>query len=134
MADRAQLDLWLRISPSSRISPTVWCNMTEIQTDLFGATEARDEALDRVGTNAGKEFMLDADRTAVTCFQGMEFTTECVRLEMRKQGLPMPHHVNAWGSWAMQAQRKKLIYQIGRRRHCVEKVSHKRKTEIYRLR
>ena len=98
--------------------------------DLFDAAAARDAALARVALNAGN-WMLHARRSIEDLPAGWTGTGEDIRLELRRQGLPPPHHHNTWGS-LIRVCTPRFIVKTGASAPMKTKRSHARKTPVYR--
>lgn len=107
--------------------------MTTGQLEMFAdAKLARDDALDRVTTNAGPwiQACIDAltpefKRTHPT------FTGETLRISLLCK-IPEPHHHNAWGALTKTLLHRKIIKPTGRWVSMSTKQSHARATRVYR--
>lgn len=106
-----------------------------VQRTLFdddgeSARARRDEALDRVATNAG-DWMPAALQVLARRPCPGDFTGEELRLHLVAAGCPEPHHCNAWGALINQAVRLKIIRATGRYRKMKLPRSHARATPVY---
>ncbi len=90
--------------------------------------DRRDEALDRVGKNAGR--FVDAVRQVVPQLVGLEVTGEDIRVECGKLGI-RPHHHNAWGAVINSLVREEALIFTGREVHMKTSKSHARRTRVY---
>jgi len=101
--------------------------------DLFEhavAMEARDSALVRVSKTAGKWSSVAMDYFRYLP-NGIEVTGEDVRRMLSENGLPQPHHHNAWGAFIMNLVRSGMLVSTGRTGYMKFKKSHARRTLIY---
>jgi len=106
--------------------------MKQMEMDLFAAREARDKAVERVETNAG-----DWSSQARNAFRriippGWEGTGEDIRFELTKNGVPQPHHHNAWGPFIVGIRKIGWITPTGRYKNMSSNKSHARESKIYR--
>jgi hypothetical protein len=101
------------------------------QSDLFGARDARDEALARV-KNSGGDWR-DVALAALHLIPGFEGTGEDIRLRLQLRGLRPPHHHNAWGEMIKAAIEQRMVVATGKQRHMRTRKSHARKTPVYRV-
>lgn len=101
------------------------------QQDLFAALEARESALATVSHNSGDwlPLALDAIKALPPDWEG---TGESLRLRLLKDGLPAPHHHNAWGALTAHAIRRELIFKTGRWSSMRTPKSHARATPVLR--
>ena len=101
--------------------------------DLFGdeptAKQERDVALAQVGANAGTWLGMALMRLRI--YQsGTEGTAEQFRLWLLRDGLPAPHHHNAWGAMIKRAQDKNILRKTGKHAHMSTRKSHARMTPV----
>lgn len=99
--------------------------------DLFGAVAARDEALAKVAAN-GNNWRYLALAGIANLPAGYEGTGEDIRIKMLNDGLPPPHHHNAWGEVIKAAVSRAWIVPTGKYRNMRTRKSHARETPVYR--
>lgn len=102
------------------------------QPDLFGAKNARDEALERVALNAGP-WRGRAISAVKMMPDGWTGTAEDLRLHLIHSGLDEPHHHNVWGELIKACIRDRVLLPTGERRNMRTIKSHARTTPVYRL-
>jgi hypothetical protein len=100
----------------------------DAQPDMFEARQARDEALARVTDNAGS--WMGAALARIETLRQWRGTSEELRLQLIRDGLPQPHHHNAWGALTAHAVKRHLLSFAGYGRMKTRK-SHARRTPIY---
>jgi hypothetical protein len=105
--------------------------MTE-QQDLFGAKQARDDALSRVSGNTGT-WMHKALVAVSDLKSGVDLTGEDIRLRVADR-VGNPHHHNAWGALIKAAIKNDLITPTGKYRAMQTVKSHARRTPVYYIR
>lgn len=93
------------------------------------AKAARDEAIDRVATNAGSEWVATG-LNKISQLAAGEYTGEQIRLILTEAGI-VPHHHNAWGALISSAVKRGILIDTGRLDHMQTKKSHARKTSVY---
>lgn len=103
--------------------------------DLFSSAEAhRDRALTIVAGRSG-QWMPDAFAAAVRCRMlhpwPNGFVAEDLRAQLLQDGLPPPHHHNAWGAFTNRAIKANLIRKTGQHRSMRGARSHARSTPVY---
>lgn len=101
--------------------------------DLFEARAARDEALDRVTSNAGSDWMA-AGLLEISRLSNWEGTAEDLRLLFLDRGFHQPHHHNAWGGLIRTAIGRGLLLRTGRFTNMRTRKSHARMTAVYKSR
>jgi len=102
------------------------------QQDLFGAKQARDDALNRVAGNTGT-WMDNALVAVGELRSGFELTGEDIRLRVADR-VGNPHHHNAWGALIKAAITHDLITPTGKHRAMQTVKSHARRTPVYYIR
>jgi hypothetical protein len=95
--------------------------------DLFAARQARDEALERVTTNAGS--YANQAIGEIKLMRGT-YIGEEIRLAVEEK-IGKPHHANAWGGIINTAVRQHLLLKTGRWRQMKTKKSHARESREY---
>lgn len=100
-------------------------------SDLFGdALHARDDALAQVSFNAG-DWMIHARARVAALPFGWTGTAEDIRVLLMNNGLPAPHHHNAWGALIKSCVPRFLV-PTGETRNMATRRSHARRTPVYR--
>lgn len=105
-----------------------------MQDDLFEHADAkseRDEALERVEMNSGK-WSVAARIRVRGIHPGWTGTGEDLRLRLRRDGLPAPHHHNAWGALINTCVKQEWLVWTGELAQMRTAKSHARATKIYR--
>lgn len=102
------------------------------QQDLFGAVQARDNALNQVSGNTGK-WMHKALVAVSDLRAGVDLTGEDIRLRVADR-VGNPHHHNAWGALIKAAIKADLITPTGKHRAMQTVRSHARRTPVYYIR
>ena len=100
--------------------------------DLFGAEEARDEALARVTVNSGQWMYAARAFVAMVIPIGWTGTAEEIRLFAYRFGIPEPHHPNVWGALIRGCIELGLLNFTGEMRKPKSRKSHARKIQVYR--
>ncbi len=98
------------------------------QPDLFGARNARDEALEQVAENSG-HFMRDA-YLAILRLPSGRYTGEDVRLNLEAKDI-IPHHHNAWGALCAKCVKDGILRPTGSYTAMKTRKSHARRTPVY---
>jgi len=101
-----------------------------MQLDLFGARGERDKALDRVLGHTGPWIGMALAHVLLVIPRGVPHTGEEIRLLLTREGLPPPHHHNAWGAMMRVAIRRGIIREVGMGQMATKK-SHARRTPLY---
>ena len=102
------------------------------QQDLFGAQQARDNALNQVSGNTGK-WMHKALVAVSDLRSGADLTGEDIRMRVADR-VGNPHHPNAWGALIKAALKANLITPAGKHRAMQTVKSHARSTPVYYIR
>ena len=95
------------------------------------ATLMRNEALDRVFSNASEDWKARALRVVLS-MRGQRVTGEDVRLACEALGI-RPHHHNAWGAFISSLRRSGKLMPTGEYVNMRGAKSNARKTEVYRV-
>lgn len=105
-----------------------------MQIDMFSTTEtiARDEALERVLSNAGEEWKEAARAQILNNHYGKSMTGEDMRLACQEVGI-VPHHPNAWGGFVQGLIKSKDLRPTMEFRPMRAKGSHARMTRVYEV-
>lgn len=115
------------------------------QMDLFEAAAQarlargrllRDEGMERVRANG--EAWPEVARLLFCRWRdqngpGHEFIAEDFRSWALANGLPRPHHANAWGAFFSGLSKSRLVRDTGRSRQMQDPRSHARRSPIYAL-
>ena len=98
--------------------------------DMMLSKESRDEGLARVLRTDGKWSLVAGDYFHHLP-NHIEVTGEDVRRMLTENGLPPPHHHNAWGAFIMHLVKSNMLVPTGRMAHMKMRSSHARRTPIY---
>lgn len=96
------------------------------------ARKARDEAMKRVGQNAGS-WRGNALVALSLLEKGYTGTAEDIRIRLIMKGLEPPHHHNAWGELIRTAIKIGKLIPTGQRKQMKLAKSHARMTPVYRI-
>lgn len=104
------------------------------EIDLFeaaAAREARDAGIERITATAGH--WTRAARLSVRAIPyGWTGLGEDIRFKLIRDGLPQPHHPNAWGALIKWAVDRGLFEATGEVRNTRDRPSHACYTKVYR--
>lgn len=101
----------------------------DIVLDLFGSRAARDAAFDDL--DHGDDWVPLAQRKVASLPPDWTGTGEDIRVELMRDGAPMPHHPNAWGGLVNSCLKAGLLHKTGRHGQMRAVRSHARSTPIY---